>query len=88
MTPIVCKMKMWGIKTYDAIPSAPVFCDISFMPVYNPDKTTENWKFWNATPSGRLELSVVNKDAVSELVPNEEYYVIITKEKPPSIAFD
>jgi hypothetical protein len=52
---------------------------ISLSPVYgNGDPKHENSKFWAATPSGRLELGVINLAAAAIFVPGKEYYVDIT----------
>lgn len=44
----------------------------------NNDPSHENSKFWAATPSGRLELGVVNAAAVVGLEPGVEFYLDIT----------
>lgn len=37
----------------------------------------ENQLFWNATPSGKLELNIINPEAVKELNLGKEYYIDI-----------
>lgn len=38
----------------------------------------EDNAFWAATPVGKLELSIVNPEAVKELELNKTYYVTLT----------
>jgi len=38
----------------------------------------ENKAFWKWTPSGKLQLSVLNKDVVDQLKPGAEFYIDIT----------
>lgn len=53
---------------------------LEFYPVYgNGDPNHENTKFWQASPSGKLELNVVNLEAVKDLEIDNEYYVDFTK---------
>lgn len=40
--------------------------------------SVENKAFWEATPAGKLELSVVNFSAVEGLEVGKEYYIDIT----------
>jgi hypothetical protein len=47
----------------------------------NGDPEHENTKFWQATPSGKLELGCVNLEAAQFFELNEEYYVTFTKVK-------
>ncbi len=48
-------------------------------PVYgNGDPNHENTKFWQASPGGRLELSVVNAAAVERFEVGKEYYLDFT----------
>ncbi len=52
---------------------------LKFSPVYgngNPDH--ENTKFWNASPSGSLELGTVNPEAWSAFELGKEYYLDFT----------
>jgi hypothetical protein len=49
-------------------------------PVYgNGDPEHENTKFWNASPSGRIELGTVNPAAWQAFELGCEYYVEFTK---------
>lgn len=54
---------------------------IHMTPVYDPDPEHENRKFWEATPSGQIDLAIVNADAASEFELDEEYYVYFSKER-------
>lgn len=52
---------------------------IKASPVYgNGDPNHENTKFWQASPSGSLELGTVNADAVAQLKLGAEMYVDFT----------
>ncbi len=49
-------------------------------PVYgNGDPNHENTKFWDATPSGKLELGCANLKAAEMFDIGQEYYVDFTK---------
>ena len=43
------------------------------------DSSPENKAFWEATPSGRIELGIVNPKAIKELKLMKEYYVDFTE---------
>jgi len=52
---------------------------VKMSPVYgNGDPTHENTKFWQASPSGMLELGTVNKAAVEQFDIGREFYVDFT----------
>lgn len=53
--------------------------EIAMTPVYSGDEDSENAKFWNATPSGKIEFTCVNEDAVKQFEVGKEYYVDFTK---------
>jgi hypothetical protein len=53
-------------------------------PVYGP--THENKAFWDATPNGRLELSLAKPEHVGLFEQGEEYYVDITSVKERRVA--
>lgn len=72
MTKMRCKMvagvvitKDWGVggKTYD----------VDLRPVTSAEGNEENTKFWEATPSGILELTGLKNRPLVE--PGKEYYV-------------
>ena len=44
----------------------------------NGDPNHENAKFWNATPSGRLELGTINPEAWEQFELGKEYYIDFT----------
>lgn len=52
---------------------------VRLQPVYSSDPGSENKKFWEASPSGSIELGVVNKAAWSTFELDKEYYVDFTK---------
>lgn len=54
---------------------------VVMLPVYygGSDPSHENAKFWQATPSGRLELGCVNLDAAKYFELGQEYYIDFSK---------
>jgi hypothetical protein len=52
-----------------------IVTSLEFMPVTASDKNPENKKFWEATPSGKIELNIVNPEAVKEFELLKSYYV-------------
>lgn len=52
---------------------------IEMSPVYgNGDPDHENTKFWNATPTGKLELGCLNLAASEQFELGKEYYIDFT----------
>lgn len=51
---------------------------IVMAPVYDSDPSSENGKFYSATPWGEITLGTVNQAAASQLVPGAEVYVDFT----------
>lgn len=54
---------------------------VSLVPVYDSNPESENGKFFAATPSGRIELGVMNLDAAKLFEIGKEYYVDFTQVK-------
>lgn len=53
---------------------------IKMSPVYgNNDPNHENTKFWEASPSGKLELGTVNAAAAAQFELGAEYYIDFIK---------
>lgn len=53
---------------------------VKLSPVYGGnDPNHENAKFWEATPSGRLELGCINLEAAQMFELDKEYYLDIFK---------
>jgi hypothetical protein len=48
---------------------------IELNPVYSNDENDENKKFWDATPSGKIELGTINLEAAKYFELGKEYYV-------------
>lgn len=61
-------------KTYETCPALTV----KFAAVYGNDQNHENRKFWSATPSGTIEMQVMNQDAAKQFQYGKEYYVDFT----------
>lgn len=51
---------------------------IILSPVYSSDPTSENHTFWQASPSGRIELGTVNPEAWKQFELGKEYYIDFT----------
>lgn len=52
---------------------------IEASPVYgNGDPEHENTRFWNASPSGKIELGVISAETAALFVIGKEYYVDFT----------
>ena len=47
--------------------------------VYSDDPEHENKKFWDATPSGELEMHITNNDAAEFFELGAEYYLDFTR---------
>lgn len=45
------------------------------------DKQSEDNQFAEATPSGRIEMSISNQDAIDLIKPGRKYYIDFTPEK-------
>lgn len=41
-------------------------------------KTPENKAFWDATPNGRLDMTITNREATDLFVPGQSYYLDFT----------
>ncbi len=48
---------------------------LNFTPVYSQDPDSENKTFWEATPSGSIQLGVVNQAAWGNFEIGKEYFV-------------
>lgn len=51
---------------------------LNFTPVYSDDPASENKAFWDATPSGSLQLGVVNPEAWKHFEIGKAYYLDFT----------
>lgn len=52
------------------------FYTIFATPVYaNNDPTHENYRFWQATPTGEIKLGMLNEDVAKAFELGREYYV-------------
>jgi hypothetical protein len=66
-----CKFKCESVTDHGTSKS------VLLTPVYSSDPNSENKAFWQATPSGSLNLTWVNKNV--EFMPGKEYYIDITQ---------
>lgn len=51
---------------------------VTFAPVYSSDPKHENKSFWDATPSGTIQMWISNPAAFSQFELGKEYYVDFT----------
>jgi hypothetical protein len=65
----------WDAETKKSTPCT--LHSVSMSPVYSEDPSSENKKFWDATPSGKLEFQCVKAEAVSGFEIGKEYYIDI-----------
>lgn len=53
---------------------------VHMSPVYSQDPGHENKKFWDATPSGKIEMTVADERVFEMFKLGHEYYVDFTEE--------
>jgi hypothetical protein len=57
---------------------------IEMCPVYgNGDPNHENTKFWQYTPSGKMEMGTINPDAAAQFTLGREFYLDFTPVESP-----
>lgn len=64
---------------YGYAPDQKEMTTLTLAPVYSNDPESENKKFWDATPSGKLELGVILPGAAEYFELGQEYYLDFTK---------
>lgn len=80
---VICKIKCDGYRVAKDWKDRMVrTVDFSFV----ADSSEENKKFWEATPQGKIEIGFAFEEALKQIDIGEEYYVIITKNKPPGLS--
>lgn len=52
---------------------------VTLTPVYSNDPNSENKAFWDATPSGKIEMWITNAPAYEALAIGKAYYVDFTE---------
>ncbi|MBZ9753192.1 hypothetical protein K7W42_20355 [Deinococcus sp. HMF7604] len=57
---------------------------VNFHPVYSDDPTSENGKFFAATPNGEITLRLVRDGVLANFKPGEEFYVDFTPVQQPA----
>jgi hypothetical protein len=70
-----CKMICTKTGEYKHNSEAKGQFTAEFQPVYSNDPDSENKKFWEFTPSGKLELGCINDQGFKA---GKEYYIDIT----------
>ncbi len=53
--------------------------DVYFHPVTTNPPSEENLKFWNATPSGVLQMNITNLEAAAHFEVGQDYYLDFTR---------
>lgn len=48
---------------------------VTLTPVFDPGESNENRQFWQATPAGKIELSISNPESAEVFELGESYYV-------------
>lgn len=76
---VIAKFKFSGIKTWLNWENKKV-ATMEFNIVQGT--TEENKKFFDASPSGEIKIGTVNQAVIDSMELGEEYYVILTKERP------
>lgn len=56
--------------------SKPFVWTATFAPVFSNDPAHENKKFWDASPSGKIELGTIKEHGFE---PGKEYYIDFTE---------
>ena len=64
------KFKVWSITDYGVQGGKA----INMQPVYSQDPEHENKAFWEATPTGKIEMTI-KTDAAAQFEVGKEYYV-------------
>ena len=70
-----------GSRLVDGQWTRCLMATLEFIPV--GDDSPENKMFWEATPMGKIELSMVNPEAIKEFDILQEYYVDFIPVKKP-----
>ena len=48
---------------------------VELQPIYSSDSTGENKAFWDATPTGKLTMTLTNKTAIEHFTTGKEFYL-------------
>lgn len=52
--------------------------NVTLTPVYSDDPNSENRAFWEATPSGQLQMWISNRAVFGYFIVGQEYYLDLT----------
>lgn len=55
---------------------------VKLNPVYSPDKSHPNYSWCQATPSGKIEMTITNRLALGAFVPGIEYDIAFIPRRP------
>ena len=81
MTNVICKIVCNGYRVAQGYGKFKRVRTVDF--TFVSDNSPENKEFWEACPTGKVEIGIANEEALKHLDIGQEYYMIITKEKPP-----
>jgi hypothetical protein len=71
-----CKFKCDSVQTQKWGKDSPAVHSAVLSPVYSSEEGSENKKFWDATPSGRIEIGC---SKLQPFEPGKEYYIDISE---------
>lgn len=77
MQQVRAKMKVTSVTLSENwVQGEPPLVSVVLNPVMG--NSEENKKFWKASPSGKVELSILNSEASKQFIIGKEYYVDFT----------
>ena len=79
LSAVVCTFKVGKVADIHGRDGKVFQQEIELYAVYGDDPDSENGRFWTATPSGRVLLSINNIDAFGYFHPDDEMYVTLAK---------
>lgn len=77
---VKAKFKVQSItETSNCDVTKPNLKTVRLSPVYDSNPESENGKYWQATPSGSIELGTINEDAAKQFEVGKDYYITFEK---------
>lgn len=68
-----------GSRLIDGKWQEEIVASLEFQAVHSNDPNDENKKFWDTTPGGKIEMNLVNPEAVKCFTIGKQYYVDFTE---------
>lgn len=78
MSTVRAKFRVHNVSAFTDQAGKPNGYRVSMSPVYSSDPTSENARFYSATPWGEIILGTVNPQAAEQFTPGMEFYVDFT----------